>query len=349
MRPRREEVGGSGMAFLDTISCGFGAMILLLLISKTGVEEPEAGEADFSDASALISQVFEAEREIKSLGTALQQLALEAVGQGTKTAEQQAAAAAQAEELQKLQAESERLKADSRGLELVKKTLDQASLQADTAEERDLEVGGIPVDSEYVIFLLDTSGSMKVIWDRVLAEMENVLDVHPTVKGFQIINDNGQHLLAAYKGKWIPDTPRLRRNVLGALRGWTAASNSSPIEGLRAALQTYGTRGDRVAIYIFGDDYTGLSYDVVIQTLDSWRAKHPKAEVRVHAIGLHSGNASSARFVTLMREVTHRNNGTLLFLPLEDAHRQKLLSGCSNADLHAYGGRCRGSYQKSNR
>ena len=231
MRPRREEVGGSGMAFLDTISCGFGAMILLLLISKTGVEEPEAGEADFSDASALISQVFEAEREIKSLGTALQQLALEAVGQGTKTAEQQAAAAAQAEELQKLQAESERLKADSRGLELVKKTLDQASLQADTAEERDLEVGGIPVDSEYVIFLLDTSGSMKVIWDRVLAEMENVPGCPPD-------------------GQGIPDHQRQWPTPAGGLQGKmdsrypaAAAERAGSIAWLDRGLQQQPDRG----------------------------------------------------------------------------------------------------------
>ena len=346
MRYRREEAGGSGMAFLDTISCGFGAMILLLLISKTGVEEPEAGEADFSDASTLISQVFEAEREVESLSATLVQLALEDVGREAKTAQQQAVAAAQAEEIRKLQAESKQLKADSRGLELVKKTLNQASLQADTAEERDTdEVGGIPVDSEYVIFLLDTSGSMKRIWERVVAEMENVLDVHPTVKGFQVINDNGRHLLRAYKGKWIPDTPIRRRSVLGGLRGWNARSNSSPVEGLQTALQLYGTRGDRVAIYIFGDDYTGPGYDVVIQTLDSWQAKHPEAEIRVHAIGLYSGPGASGRFVTLMREVTHRNNGTLLFLPLDDKTRQAIASGCTSGDLHPYGGRCRTVYQ----
>ena len=334
-----------GLAFLDTISCGFGAMILLLLISRTGTEEPEAGEADFGETRALIAQIFEEEREVEDLDTRLQRLAREVTDRVVENAGGAEATAARAEELRKLQAESERLRQDFQGLEQVRKTLKQISLQADTAEERDIEVGGIPVDSEYVVFLLDTSGSMHLIWDRVVAEMENVLDVHPTVEGFQIINDNGGHLLDAYRGKWIPDTPRRRRNVLGALRGWNAASSSSPVEGLQTALRLYGNRGDRVAIYVFGDDYRGSGYDVVIRTLDRWRAEHPKAEVRVHAIGLHSGHTAAAPFVTLMREVTHRNNGTFLFLPLDEATRQILVSSCSGGDLNPDGGNCRSLYE----
>ena len=320
-------------------------MILLLLISRTGREEPEAGEAGLGETRALIAQIFEEEREAEDLDTRLQRLASEVADRVVENAGGAEATAARAEELRKLQAESERLRQDFQGLEQVRKTLERTSLQADTAEERDIEVGGIPVDSEYVIFLLDTSGSMKRIWKRVVAEMENVLDVHPTVRGFQIINDNGGHLLKAYEGKWIPDTPKRRRSVLGALRGWNAASNSSPVEGLEAALRTYGTRGDRVAIYIFGDDYTGPGYDVVIRTLDSWRAKNPKAEIRVHAIGLHSGPGASGRFVTLMREVTHRNNGTLLFLPDDAQGRKEMISGCKLQDLNPYGGQCRSAYQ----
>ena len=334
------------MAFLDTISCGFGAMILLLLITRTGTEEPEAGEADLGETRTLIAQIFKAEREVEDLDTRLQDLAHKVADRVVVNARAAVATAAQAEELRKLQEESDQLQKDFEVLEQIRKTLERAALQAATAEERDTdEVGGIPVDSEYVIFLLDTSGSMKGVWDRVVEEMENVLDVHPTVKGFQIINDNGGYLLEAYKGKWIPDTPKRRRSVLGALRSWNAASNSSPVEGLEAALRTYGTRGDRVAIYIFGDDYTGPGYDVVIQTLDRWRAKNSTAEVRVHAIGLDSGSGrASGRFVTLMREATHRNNGTLLFLPLDVKTQRHVVGKCTAEDLNPYGGDCRAAY-----
>ena len=53
---------------------------------------------------------------------------------------------------------------------------------------------------------------MKAIWNKVTKELVNVLNVHPKVKGFQILNDNGMHLLGAYENKWIPDTPSKRKN-----------------------------------------------------------------------------------------------------------------------------------------
>ena len=34
-------------------------------------------------------------------------------------------------------------------------------------QRRVKEVGGIPVDSEYVVFIIDTSGSMKALWGKV--------------------------------------------------------------------------------------------------------------------------------------------------------------------------------------
>ena len=45
-------------------------------------------------------------------------------------------------------------------------------------------VGGIPVDSEYIIFIIDTSGSMfNYSWQRMMDELINTLDIYPSVKG----------------------------------------------------------------------------------------------------------------------------------------------------------------------
>ena len=45
-------------------------------------------------------------------------------------------------------------------------------------------VAGIPVDSEYIIFIIDTSGSMQQYnWDRVQQKLNETLDVYPQVKG----------------------------------------------------------------------------------------------------------------------------------------------------------------------
>ena len=38
--------------------------------------------------------------------------------------------------------------------------------------------------------------------------MAQVLDVHPRVSEFQVLNDNGDYLVSAYRKKWLPPTPR---------------------------------------------------------------------------------------------------------------------------------------------
>ena len=56
----------------------------------------------------------------------------------------------------------------------------------------DTTIGGIPVDSEYVIFIIDTSGSMhSYAWPLVLQKVTETLDVYPRLKGIQVMNDMG--------------------------------------------------------------------------------------------------------------------------------------------------------------
>ena len=44
-------------------------------------------------------------------------------------------------------------------------------------------MGSIPVDSEYIILVIDTSGSMfNYAWPTVVKKMEQVLDIYPRVK-----------------------------------------------------------------------------------------------------------------------------------------------------------------------
>ena len=73
-------------------------------------------------------------------------------------------------------------------------------------------IGGIPVDSEYIIFVIDTSGSMfSYAWERVLQEVEATLSIYPEVKGIQVMNDMGNYMFSRYRGQWIPDTPGAAR------------------------------------------------------------------------------------------------------------------------------------------
>jgi len=173
------------------------------------------------------------------------------------------------------------------------------------------------VDSDYVIFVIDTSGSMLAIWDRVSREILNVLRIHPQVKGFQILNDQGRSLISGYSGRWIPDAPFRRKSVMKAFSNWRSASNSSPVEGIKTALRQYKKPGQSIAIYVFGDDYTGASYDHAVADITrmNTRQKNGQRLAKIHAVGFISPS-TTGRFAILMRELTKRNDGTFLALPI---------------------------------
>ena len=315
MKKRRSSGEIFGLAFLDVIACGFGAIVLLLLISRPtpiegdGETQPSIDPVELEEVSDLVSR-------LRARWSALRDaLASEPVRPVATDGEDSALAEAIRSAGERL----EQLRRDNRGLERVEESLRRATLRAPgPARERDPEVGGIPVDSEYVIFILDTSGSMKSIDDQVMDVLDRVLDIHPTVRGFQIMNDNGAYLIDAYRKKWIPDTPRRRRSILNALRTWGAMSNSSPVEGLQAALRAYARQDRKIAIYIFGDDFSGSSYDRVMETLRTLNTDPGtgRSRVRVHAIGFVSTQVHD-RYATLMREVTRHHDGAFLALPVQ--------------------------------
>ncbi|NOR24340.1 MAG: hypothetical protein GQ542_08085, partial [Desulforhopalus sp.] len=214
--------------------------------------------------------------------------------------------------------EENALAGDLEGLSLVQSTLNRVSIAPSSSNTiRDEEVGGIPVDSDYVIFIVDTSGSMQSIWNRVSREILNVLSIHPEVIGFQILNDLGKSLISGYSGRWIPDTPQRRQSVMRVFGSWTDASNSSPVEGIEMALKRYAKPGQSTAIYVFGDDYTGSSYDPVIARITKMNRLQPNGQrlAKIHGIGFLS-KYTTGRFAILMRELTKRNGGTFLALPL---------------------------------
>lgn len=312
MRKGRREFDFFNMSFLDVISCGFGAVVLLVLISKYQLA-PEQGEQE--EISPLLAKVIELENQNEALASELDQLQ-----ESLASASQEAEELSKKAEIEANRRETERkrgqkLQDDLEGLELVEKSLKRATITPGNSPKRDEEVGGIPVDSDYVVFIVDTSGSMQEIWSRVTREIVNVIKIHPEIKGFQIMNDNGVHLVSRYAGKWIPDTPARRKSIIKLFKNWKSASNSSPVEGIKAALKRYARPDINMSIYVFGDDFTGSSYDRVVTTIDSLNKKKPDGTrlAKIHGVAFISQHATN-RFPTLMREITRRNGGTFLGL-----------------------------------
>ena len=184
-------------------------------------------------------------------------------------------------------------------------------------------IGGIPVDSEYIIFIIDTSGSMRQFaWGLVVRKVREVLEVYPRVRGIQVMNDMGRYMFDSYAGRWIPDTPSRRRAVIERLSGWSSFSNSSPVEGVVAAIRGFYRQDRRISLYVFGDDFTGRNITNVVEevarinVLDS----EGRPRVRIHAFGFPvlfqsaKHKANRERFAHLMRVLAERNAGSFVGL-----------------------------------
>jgi hypothetical protein len=185
-------------------------------------------------------------------------------------------------------------------------------------------IGGIPVDSEYVIFIIDTSGSMYTnAWPLVVQKVSETLNVYPRLKGIQVMNDMGNYMFSQYANAWIPDTAARRNAIVDRLRTWNVFSNSSPVEGITKAISTFYKPGRKISLYVFGDDFSGRSVEQVVNIVDRINRKDAEGNrlVRIHAVGFPvlfslppRYQASAIRFAILMRELCIRNGGTFVAL-----------------------------------
>jgi hypothetical protein len=329
-RNRRRDVEVAGLSFLDAICCGFGAIILLLVLTKFAepviieqtTEQLDAiirsleeelvqirGETKIANA-ALVSkkeQLSEDERRLARLQGDLSRLQGEFAASDSNAAVSSTIAGQLAEARQRLTLEMQRLQSAQQ----------KASLGSSL-------VGGIPVDSEYIIFIIDTSGSMQNFsWRTLLRKINEVLDAYPRVKGIQVMNDMGAYLFARFRNKWIPDTPARRRGIISSLASWQPFSNSSPVEGITKAIQTFWAPDKKISIYVFGDEFTGRSIEEVVRTVARINRADAQGNrrVRIHGIGFpylfsqpESMKSTGVRFATLMRALCHDNGGTFVGL-----------------------------------
>ena len=328
MKKKRRGTEVFSIAFLDVITCGFGAIILLLMIAKAGQplvleksEQPRQGTI-----RDLQEQLFQIRGESKVLNRDLVSKQEQLSIWDDRVAKLNRRLAELLDQLAKLKeqdAVDTKVK-DNLELALQHLTKEMKQLLGQRAEQKTEFIGGIPVDSEYIIFIIDTSGSMfQYAWDKVIDELITTLDVYPKVKGIQIMNDMGDYMFSQYRGQWIPDTPGRRQVIINRLRNWNPFSNSSPVEGITAAIRTYYDPKKKISLYVFGDEFTGRSIQEVIDTVDRLNPKDADGNpgVRIHAIGFPTQldnppqyQITGIRFATLMRELTHRNGGTFVGL-----------------------------------
>ena len=330
MKRRKSPLDVFSMSFLDIISCGFGAIILLFVISKQA--EPTVIEGIRENLEGVIAElqrtifeirgevtVLNREKNARRIDLRRDQVELEGLKSELRAVRAQHAAAAQTLTA-KLVIEDKLAVARQELSEEMRRLLGE-SFKRPLADSK---IGGVPVDSEYIIFIIDTSRSMSAnAWALVLRKMSETLEIYPKVKGIQVMNDMGDYMFSGFAGRWIPDTPARRKAILKRLITWRPQSNSSPVEGIIRAIRTFHSPGKKISLYVFGDDFQTGTIDSVVRQVDAANKEdeHGNRLVRIHGVGFpvivdraaHM-QASVRRFASLMRVLAQRNGGTFVAL-----------------------------------
>ena len=319
---------GLNLSFLDVVCCGFGAVILLLVVTK--IHEPVIIERSREELEGLIllleRELFEIRGETSVLKRDLEPLRTEAA-ERTRRVERTRREVEEAEERYFAAREEAEQGSDEAGKLLAARqslTEEMERLLAGyQPPPSDTTVGGIPVDSEYIIFVIDTSGSMLAnAWPAVQRLVSETLRVYPTVKGIQVLNDEGQYLFSSFAGRWIPDSASRRQSIVRAIANWQAYSDSNPAEGIAQAISTFYDETRKVSIYVFGDDFSQGSVEALVRYVEriNQADRFGNRLVRIHAVGfpvqLYGGAFGQfSRFANLMRVLCERNGGTFVALP----------------------------------
>ena len=329
MRRQRREIEVFSLSFLDVVSCGFGAIILLLVISR--FSEPRVIEKISVDLSGQVQQLEQQLHEIKGrtvlmnreLTEKQEQLSVENEKIARLQGELESIRGAYTAALSDVSVQSKieaRLKSARQQLSKEMQRLQQNQPPAPPGNQL---IGGVPVDSEYIIFVIDTSGSMqRYAWPMVRKKMDEILKIYPRVRGIQVLNDMGDYMFSQYAGRWIPDSPARRRAILQRLGSWRPFSNSSPVEGVIRAIRRFYAPDKRISIYILGDDFARGSIQQVIDTIVTINHASPdgRHRVRIHAVGFPvlftqpGAEANIVRFAALMRRLAEDNNGSFVGL-----------------------------------
>lgn len=324
---KRRDIQAFSLSFLDCICCGFGAIILLLVLSK--IYQPVVVEKADEDLRKLIALLQEELFDIRGTTTILDRT-LKDVKEETRATKV---------ELGKLTGDLSDIEGQyNASQDNEDEPIDIGELRAArqrlSEEQKRLApyyrrpdadaVAGIPVDSEYIIFVIDTSPSMlNDSWTLAQRILQQTLEAYPTVKGIQIMNDDGIYMFKEFVGQWMSDSPGRRQAIVARMRTWNAGSDSNPVNGIEAAVRDFREEGKKISIYVFGDDFQSVrKIDQSMAALDRLNRPGRNGErlIRIHGVGFpgrFSGTApppTAGGFATFMRAVCATHGGTFVAL-----------------------------------
>tara|TARA_B100001057_G_scaffold133449_1_gene132817 strand:- start:1222 stop:2175 length:954 start_codon:yes stop_codon:yes gene_type:complete len=303
------------LSFLDIMSCGFGAIVLILLISQFQTNEViiednnipsiESLENDIKKSNVinydLISTKEKLEKKLANISNDL-------INKKQKLTNISSIATSKIEKNSELS-------------ELIK-PIEEKNIKLPAKE-----AGGLNVDAEYVVFIIDNSGSMVEWgpWSSVIKEISNIIDAFPDLKGFQILNDQGAKMVSG-SSKWIIDSAANRKLIKTSIKKFTGISRSNPIPGLKIALNRYANGIDKVGIFIVGDDITlqtGERTETIYKDIQKLNRIGNKIKARINGlVFLTSRNSTmqyraasinqNVMFLNFINELSYTNMGSVV-------------------------------------
>jgi hypothetical protein len=323
---RRRSVEVFSLSFLDCICCGFGAIILLLVLTE--FSRPARIETSRRNLQA---QVRELEQQLEVIRGESDDLERQLLGRAELLQRERQRLAQLSGDLDRLQGQYAVSEQDAAVTNHVERDLVAAQQKLSSEMLRVLRahpnrpaveaIGGIPIDSEYVVFVIDTSSSMtNGHWDANLAIVDEILAMYPHISGLQVMNDQGTYMFADTRGRWLEDSPQLRAQIRARAVHWHAFSQSNPLPGMEEAIRTYWSADRRFSLFVLGDEFTGNSIQAALAAIGTLNKPDANGRrvVRIHAIGFPEAPGmspyTSIRFSALMRLVCEQNNGTFVGL-----------------------------------
>jgi hypothetical protein len=298
------------MSFLDIMACGFGALVLILLISE--FQESEVKQVENNADIFLEAQEEKAKKIIK----------VESLDRLMSSNIEDLISARQRLDVLKMELEKKSL-ISAKLNDLASDTDFQISkqrLKSLSAPMEQKEASGIKLDSRYLVFIIDTSGSMEP-WVKIVQEIDNLIQTFPDLEGYMVMNDNG----SIFHGgdPWLNPTKINRSASIGILRANRAkyGSLSNPIVGLKKVIRVWGDKYKDLGVFIMGDDI--LDQTSRIETISQEVLKlntdlSGKTKVRVNAVGFLTSRANISQqqgnknYLMLMRELTEQSGGAMV-------------------------------------
>lgn len=325
---RRRPITIFSLSFLDCICCGFGAIILLFVLTMGSQNEAlrdvqERLQKILQQQLATLAQFRSRREELEE-----RQARAAKIEETKKQEDTLKALLAQLEQqIQYQQAGRKQLLID---IDDLKKDIAARQKKQEFELKVDPTPVGLPAGSNYVCFVIDSSGSMRNpaterIWPVVLRKFDEVLDAYPELKGVQFLDADGRFILGGRADEhWLPDSPEVRNAIKAALNRYDIYSNSNPVPGILRALRTLHKPEENMhmSLFILGDEFTGTA-DAVLRRIDELNPKGEdgKRDVVINAIGFPTaikmgfsmGN-TGVKFANLMRELTYQHGGAFIAL-----------------------------------